>query len=121
MADYKKNTSQKGRTGEWYASTFLRSRGFDIVTANFHSAFGELDIIAQKNKELYFCEVKTRWSVKFGLPQEAVTKTKLEKIKRTIDYYLYKNNIKNKKMHIIVISQIIQKGKLILQKIIPVN
>ena len=36
---------------------------------------------------LVFVEVKTRWSKKFGYPEEAVTPSKLRSIVKTGDYF----------------------------------
>lgn len=113
--------TSKGRVGEQLASKYLSSAGFKIIDKNFHSSFGELDIIATKSSTIYFCEVKTRWGLRYGYPEESVNIKKLNKIKKTIDYYLYKNKILNQKIKIIVISQLIQKRKLIYQKIIELN
>jgi len=121
VASHKFDFVSKGKIGESYATKFLIEKGFKILDKNFRSRFGEIDIIAERNNELYFCEVKTRWNTKFGLPQDAVTKSKLDKIIKTIDYYLYINKIKNEKLKIIVISQMFIEGKLEKQEIIAVN
>ncbi|MBU1850225.1 MAG: YraN family protein, partial [Nanoarchaeota archaeon] len=47
---------------------------------NFKKRYGEIDIIAQSGSTLVFIEVKTRWSRKFGLPEEAVTPWKLKSV-----------------------------------------
>ncbi len=58
----KKFTSQKQKTGlvgEVFAKTFLMKHGFSIIETNFSCRFGEIDIIAQKNEQIYFVEVKS--------------------------------------------------------------
>ncbi len=76
-----------GVKGEHFAEKFLKSRGYQIITRNFHSKFGEIDLVGLDNKTLVFIEVKTRWSNKFGLPEEAVTPWKLKAICRTGEYF----------------------------------
>ena len=118
MVAAKRNYILKGKSGEYFASLLLQKEGFKVIEKNFRSRFGEIDIIALRNLEYYFCEVKTRWNTHYGYPEESVTKTKLERIKKTISYYLYKNNIKNTRFRIIIIAQIISNGKLYYQKLI---
>ena len=86
--------SKKGNIGEEYAARVLNKLGYKILSKNFHSRFGEIDIIAQHLGILKFIEVKARWSTKFGKPEEAITPHKIRNIKKTIDYYLYTNKIR---------------------------
>ncbi len=62
-----------GRWGENYAAGYLQERGYAILTRNFRTAHGEIDLVAQHGERLVFVEVKTRSSVAFGYPEEAVT------------------------------------------------
>ncbi len=41
------------------AAKYLVSQGFEILEKNFHSKFGEIDIIAKKDDVLHFVEVKS--------------------------------------------------------------
>lgn len=47
-----------GILGEDKACKFLKKQGFEILKRNFHSKFGEIDIIAKKDEILHFIEVK---------------------------------------------------------------
>lgn len=76
-----------GRKGEELAVAYLKSKGFRIIARNFRSKVGEIDIIACEKDTLVFIEVKTRWSIKFGLPEEAVTPWKLRSIVKTSQYF----------------------------------
>ena len=98
-----------GIDGEKLASNFLIKRGFKIVQKNFVCKLGEIDIIAQKDHKIHFIEVKTRIGLSKGQPYEAVNSNKLHHIKNTIEYYLLKNNIKNSKLSIDVVSIVIDK------------
>lgn len=77
-----------GQTGEKKAQKFLKKRGFKIVATNFHSRFGEIDIIATDDKILHFIEVKTS---KHYDPFDRITPQKYNKLIKTIDFYLYTN------------------------------
>ena len=82
-----KSTLSPGRAGEEAALQILQMRGYKILDRNFRSRYGEIDIVAQDGNILVFVEVKTRWSRKYGYPEEAVTPRKLQSIIRTGEYY----------------------------------
>lgn len=81
-----------GKLGEQYACKLLQKRGYKIVTTNFRSPYGEIDIVALDKDTLVFVEVKTRWSNRFGAPEEAVTPSKLKSITRTGEYFKLKHS-----------------------------
>lgn len=93
-----------GKNGEEIAVKYLKSKRFKILDRNFRTKFGEIDIIAQDKKEIVFVEVKTRTSTKYGLPCEAVTKTKIEHIKKSAMFYLYSKKLENVRTRIDVIE-----------------
>jgi len=80
----------KGNIAEDKATAYLIDDGYQIVERNFYSRFGEIDIIALKNDVLHFVEVKS------GLDYESailnITKSKLQKLIKTMNVYLKKNN-----------------------------
>lgn len=84
-----------GNWGEGQAAKFLRKKGYEIITRNFYSYQGEIDIIAKDKNEIVFCEVKTRRNISFGMPADSVNYYKKKHIQATAKYYLYKNNINN--------------------------
>lgn len=67
---------KKGRIGEELAATYLREQGYQIIFQNFYCKYGELDLVAKKNKLLVFVEVKTRTQDCYGTPAEAVDRRK---------------------------------------------
>ena len=79
----------KGNLAEDKAVEFLDENGFMIIERNFYSRFGEIDIIASKDKVLHFIEVKS------GLDYESaiqnITPSKISKIIKTINVYIKKN------------------------------
>lgn len=81
-----------GKTGENHAEEFLISCGYQIITRNFHSRYGEIDLIAIDQNvtphQLIFMEVKTRTSDLFGLPQESVTYSKRSKMLKTAIHFI---------------------------------
>jgi len=86
------NEKQKfGRAGEDFAAQVLQQSGYNIVTKNYRCREGEIDIIAERQEELYFIEVKTRKDTSFGLPCEAVTKTKRQHMRKAAAHFLSEN------------------------------
>jgi putative endonuclease len=79
-----------GERGEELAVKFLKKKGYRIVKKNFSTPMGEIDIIAEQNGTLVFVEVKTRESIDFGHPYEAVNRRKRKKIANVALLYLKK-------------------------------
>jgi putative endonuclease len=86
------NKREQGSHYETMAAEYLKNKGYEIITQNFFSKNGEIDIIAKDTDTLVFCEVKYRSNTRYGLPEEAVDYRKQDKIRKTAAYYLYRNN-----------------------------
>ncbi len=71
-----------GVYGEGVAAAHLVGLGMVILERNWRCPAGELDIVARDGDVLVFCEVKTRTSVAFGSPLEAVTASKAARLRR---------------------------------------
>lgn len=85
-----------GKTGELLALKFLEKKGLVILDTNYHSRFGEIDIIAQESETTIFIEVKTRTNTLFGQPLDAITYSKLQKMIKTAQFYLVENKLAEK-------------------------
>lgn len=71
-----------GRQGENLAGEYLVNQGWRIVERNWHCRFAELDIIAlDPAGEMVFVEVKYRKYTVHGTGVEAVTQTKLRRMR----------------------------------------
>ncbi|MEG2597581.1 MAG: ribonuclease HII, partial [Oscillospiraceae bacterium] len=77
-----------GQRGEGIASQYLAQQGYRILEVNYHSPYGEIDIIASNEEFLVFVEVKTRSQGAIATPREAVTAAKQEKLRQTALIYL---------------------------------
>ena len=71
-----------GKRGEAIAARYLWGAGYEIVERNWRCRLGEIDLVARDGDELVFVEVKTRSSVAFGHPLEAITLQKLARLRR---------------------------------------
>lgn len=79
---------QLGNSGEDLAALALIQEGYKILERNYSTPLGELDLIARHGRCVVFVEVKTRRSLRFGAPGEAVSPAKQARLKRLADYYL---------------------------------
>lgn len=77
-----------GRYGEQIAAERLANAGLKILDRNWRCAAGEIDIVALDGAALVFVEVKTRSSLAFGDPAEAVSRTKAERLRRLALHWL---------------------------------
>ncbi|GAH24418.1 unnamed protein product, partial [marine sediment metagenome] len=48
----------------------MKEEGYFILDRNYRNRYGEIDIIAKKDKCLIFIEVKTRTNLDYGDPLE---------------------------------------------------
>ena len=80
-----------GKIGEDITAEFLMQHGFAIYKRNYHSRFGEIDIIAEKDDLLVFVEVKTRFENALVSGAEAVNYRKRDNIRMTAKDFVSKN------------------------------
>lgn len=71
-----------GAFGEQAAAEMLQRSGLSILDRNWTSRYGEIDIVARDGDTLVVVEVKTRRSVRFGSPYEAVVREKVARLRR---------------------------------------
>lgn len=82
-----------GSTGERLAAKYLVEQGYTIIETNFATRWAEIDIIAKKAETIYFFEVKTRRTLKYGHPYAAVSPRKIYKIQQTGLLYVKRHNL----------------------------
>ena len=81
------------KRGESLAAKHLKARGYKILARNYRARRGEIDIIARDGAFTIFVEVKTRRSLRFGVPQAAVTWQKQKQISKVALAYLQSRNL----------------------------
>ena len=86
----------RGKQFERLAGQHLQQRGLSLLATNYHTRFGEIDIIARDGDCLVFVEVRFRADVSHGSPVATVTPAKQEKIRRTALNFLQKHGLTNK-------------------------
>jgi putative endonuclease len=78
---------QLGKWGEDLTSKYLQKLGFTILETNFHTRYGEVDIIAREGDELVFIEVRTRSNASYGEAIESITEHKIKSFIKTVETY----------------------------------
>ncbi|SDP79156.1 putative endonuclease [Arthrobacter sp. ok909] len=71
-----------GRRGEDLAAGYLESLGMQVLERNWRCSEGEIDIVALDGDAVVIAEVKTRKSLAYGHPFEAVGADKLARLHR---------------------------------------
>ena len=81
--------NRTGNKGESLAVEYFIKKGYEILHQNWRHKHWEVDIIASQNGMLHFIEIKTRTSLKFGHPEEAVDKKKIRFLINASEEFLY--------------------------------
>lgn len=82
-----------GKAGEDKAADFLAANGYKILKRNYKTRLGEIDIVARDKETICFVEVKSRTTERFGLPQEAISKSKQRQIAKAALMFLKENDL----------------------------
>jgi putative endonuclease len=72
-----------GQWAEQQALNILQAQGFQLVAANYHCRYGEIDLIVQQAKELVFVEVKARSMTQYAHSFESISLSKQRKIMKS--------------------------------------
>lgn len=82
-----------GKIGESAIAKYLQERGFQILARNWRIKDGEIDLIAKSPAgKIHFVEVKTRSSLAFGHPLEAIDRTKAHRLQKLALAWLVTNH-----------------------------
>lgn len=84
----KKLNKIHGTIGEIEVANYLKAQGYKIVAMNYKNKIGEIDIVALDKNVIVFVEVKSRATLAFGRPCEAVDFRKQQKIRKVAELYL---------------------------------
>lgn len=87
------NKRELGKMKEKQAIDLLKMNGYLLLTTNYYTKFGEIDIVAMDGQTLVFVEVKYRSNERFGLPEEAVDVRKRFRICQSARVYIMKQGI----------------------------
>jgi putative endonuclease len=99
-----------GAYGERVAVTHLQQHGFVVLDRNWRCELGEIDIVARDGDCLVVVEVKTRRSVRFGQPAEAVTPAKLARLRRLTARWIADSGLHPPRVRIDVVAVLPQRS-----------
>lgn len=106
------------------AALYLEVLGYKLIKERYRIREGEIDLIMRNSRDMIFVEVKTRTGVEFGLPEEAVTKTKLMRMRRAARSYLAENkeaNWRNVRFDVVAIQLDKQKDSCEIRHLIGIS
>ena len=83
-----------GFQGEEQAVRYLIEHNYHILARNWQYGHLEVDIIAENEEFIVFCEVKTRKNNRYGEPESFVGTTKQRHLFAAADHYVRHNGIR---------------------------
>lgn len=79
------------KVGETLSAQYITKLGYVIISQNYHSPYGEIDIIAQNDSEIVIIEVKTRSKHVIKYAENSICKSKQKKITLSAMHFLSRN------------------------------
>lgn len=80
-----------GAAAESAAQQYLERRGLSLITGNFRTRAGEIDLVMRHSSTLVFVEVRQRTNARYGGAAASVTPVKQQRIRRTALIFLQQN------------------------------
>ena len=80
--------SKIGVKGEQIAADFLLNKGYIILHRNWRTGRKEVDIVAATGETLVIAEIKTRTTLEFGYPEDAVNNKKKALLRAAAEVYI---------------------------------
>jgi putative endonuclease len=90
MTKYK---NEIGAWGEGIAADWLAEHGYQVISRNVRTPYGEIDIVAQHGDVTVFIEVKTLTSSHEFFPEKNITAKKQQHMFNTAQYYAAEHEI----------------------------
>jgi putative endonuclease len=105
-----KTKREIGNFAEELAVKFLESKGYLILERNFRADRGEIDVIAKKENNVVFVEVKSVRTNLFGEPENRINFKKQKQIGKVAQFYILQKNLLNVDFRFDVITVKIDKN-----------
>ena len=100
-----------GRRGEDCAAEYLVEAGYTLLDRNWRCDQGEIDLIASRDGDIVFVEVKTRSGTGYGHPFEAITVAKLARLRRLAGAWCAQFEPRAKNIRIDAVAVIARPGR----------
>ena len=88
----RKSKVQKGKEAEEKALIFLKEKGYELLSKNYRSGKGEIDLIVEKGNLLVFVEVRSLQSANFGFPEQTISEKKKQLLRKTAEKFIFEKN-----------------------------
>jgi Predicted endonuclease distantly related to archaeal Holliday junction resolvase len=99
-----KHNQTVGKWGEETVAAYLTQRGYEILTSNARTPYGEIDIIAKQGGVTIFVEVKTLTSSRNFFPEHNVTARKREHMLACAEHYAAENEIDHWQIDVVAVE-----------------
>ena len=96
-----------GGFGERVACRYLVSQGLVLLDRNWRSRAGELDVVARDGEDVVFVEVKTRRSLRYGPPAEALGPAKVRRLRMLACLWLAASGVRYQSIRFDVVSVLV--------------
>lgn len=87
--------NELGCLGEEVAARYLIQKGYNILARDWRIGHRDLDIVAFKDGVVIFVEVKTRASLRYGPPEEAIDNRKIRSLFAAATAYIRYYRVNN--------------------------
>ena len=105
-----RQSSALGTYGEAFAARYLTQQGMVLLDRNWRCELGELDLVLREGRVLVVCEVKTRSSLAYGTPMEAVTEQKAARLRRLAARWLAEHDVHPPEVRIDLVGVLVPAG-----------
>jgi len=99
-----KSNQRVGKWGEKAVAAYLAERGYEIVTRNARTPYGEIDIVAKQTDIMVFVEVKTLTSSRNFFPEQNVTARKQAHMLACAEHYAAEHAIDHWQIDVIAVE-----------------
>lgn len=96
--------NSKGQEYEALALKYLMKKGLVLLDKNFHTRFGEVDLVMQHDDSIVFVEVRYRTHSRYGGPLASIHEGKQRKIIKTAKIYMHQQQLWQHNMRFDVVA-----------------
>ena len=107
MTTTARQRSALGAYGEALAARHLTEQGMVVLDRNWRCDLGEVDLVLRDGRVLVVCEVKTRSSLAYGTPIEAVTEQKAARLRRLAARWLADHEVHPEEVRIDIVGVLV--------------
>jgi len=107
MTTTARQRSALGAYGEALAARHLTEQGMVVLDRNWRCDLGEVDLVLRDGRVLVVCEVKTRSSLAYGTPTEAVTEQKAARLRRLAARWLTDHEVHPDEVRIDIVGVLV--------------